>query len=98
METIVASTPWWINALLGIVVANLLVWPLASRWVESHLEIFLLMVGAAAVTISGGWSVDFIYETLQYPVNVAFIVLVVSVIFNNYSRYIFRVLLRSSAN
>ena len=50
------------------------------------------MVGAAAVTISGGWSVDFIYETLQYPVNVAFIVLVVSVIFNNYSRYIFRVL------
>ena len=92
METIVASTPWWINALLGIVVANLLVWPLTSRWVESHLEIFLLMVGAAAVTISGGWSVDFIYETLQYPVNVAFIVLVVSVIFNNYSRYIFRVL------
>lgn len=92
METIVASTPWWINALLGIVVANLLVWPLASRWVESHLEIFLLLVGAAAVTISGGWSVDFIYETLQYPVNVAFIVLVVSVIFNNYSRYIFRVL------
>lgn len=92
METIVASTPWWINALLGIVVANLLVWPLASRWVESHLEIFLLMVGAAAVTISGGWSVDFIYETLQYPVNVAFIVLIVSVIFNNYSRYIFRVL------
>lgn len=92
METIVASTPWWINALLGIVVANLLVWPLTSRWVESHLEIFLLTVGAAAVTISGGWSVDFIYETLQYPVNVAFIVLVVSVIFNNYSRYIFRVL------
>ncbi len=78
--------------MLGVVVANLLVWPLASRWVESHLEIFLLAVGAAAVTVSGGWSVDFIYETLQYPVNVAFIVLVVSVIFNNYSRYIFRVL------
>lgn len=80
------------NILLGVVVANLLVWPLASRWVESHLEIFLLAVGAVAVTVSGGWSVDFIYETLQYPVNVAFIVLVVSVIFNNYSRYIFRVL------
>ena len=78
--------------MLGVVVANLLVWPLASRWVESHLEIFLLAVGAVAVTVSGGWSVDFIYETLQYPVNVAFIVLVVSVIFNNYSRYIFRVL------
>ena len=84
------------NILLGVVVANLLVWPLASRWVESHLEIFLLAVGAAAVTVSGGWSVDFIYETLQYPVNVAFIVLVVlgsvASLDNNYSRYIFRVL------
>ncbi len=80
------------NILLGIIVVNLLVWPLASRWVESHLELFLLGVGAAAVTVSGGWSVDFLYETLNYPVNVAFIVLIVSVIFNNYSRYIFRVL------
>ncbi len=92
METAVVQTSIWINLLLGLIVINLLVWPLTSRWVESHLEMFLLGVGAAAVTVSGGWSVDFIYETLQYPVNVAFIVLVVSVIFNNYSRYIFRVL------
>ncbi len=90
METV--AVPLWMNILLGIIVVNLLVWPLASRWVESHLELFLLAVGAAAVTVSGGWSVDFLYETLNYPVNVAFIVLIVSVIFNNYSRYIFRVL------
>lgn len=90
METI--AVPLWMNILLGIIVVNLLVWPLALRWVESHLELFLLGVGAAAVTVSGGWSVDFLYETLNYPVNVAFIVLIVSVIFNNYSRYIFRVL------
>jgi len=93
METVIAAqTPLWMNILLGIIVLNLLVWPLASRWVESHLELFLLGVGAAAVTVSGGWSVNFLYETLNYPVNVAFIVLIVSVIFNNYSRYIFRVL------
>ena len=85
METL-AATPWWVNVLLGIVAINLLIWPLTSRWVESHLELFLLGVGAAAVTISGGWSTAFLYETLNYPVNVAFIVLVVSVIFNNYSR------------
>lgn len=90
MESVIV--PLWVNILLGIIVVNLLVWPLASRWVESHLELFLLGVGAAAVTVSGGWSVDFLYETLNYPVNVAFIVLIVSVIFNNYSRYIFRVL------
>lgn len=78
--------------LLFIVVLNLLVWPLASKKVEGNLEIFLLAVGAAAVTIIGGWSPGFLYETLNAPINVAFIVLVVSVIFSNYSRYIFRVL------
>ncbi len=92
METLATQTPLWMNILLGLIVINLLIWPLTSRWVESHLEIFLLGVGAAAVTVSGNWNVDFVYETLQYPVNVAFIVLVVSVIFNNYSRYIFRIL------
>ncbi len=78
--------------LLGLVVVNLLVWPLVSKWVENHLEVFLLLVGVAAVTISGGWSKSFIYQTLNAPINVAFIVLVVSIIFNYYSRYIFRVL------
>lgn len=78
--------------LLTIVVVNLLVWPLVSKWVENHLEVFLLLVGVAAVTITKGWSTEFIYQTLNAPVNVAFIVLVVSVIFNYYSRYIFRIL------
>ena len=78
--------------LLAIVVLHLLVWPLASKWVENQLELFLLAVGAVAVTIIGGWNKNFVYETLNSPVNVAFIVLVVSVIFNYYSRYIFRVL------
>lgn len=92
METAFVQTPLWVNILLGIVALNLLVWPFVSRWVESHLEIFLLLVGAVAVTVSGGWNGNFIKETLLAPVNVSFIVIVVSVIFNNYSRYIFRVL------
>ncbi len=91
MET-VTQVPLWMNILLGIVALHLLVMPLTSRWVESHLELFLLAVGAAAVTVSNGWSGDLIRQTLTAPVNVAFIVVVVSVIFNNYSRYIFRVL------
>ena len=78
--------------LLSVLVLNLLVWPLVSKWVENHLEMFLLAVGVAAITIGGGWSKEFIYQTLHAPVNVAFIVLVVSVIFTHYSRYIFRIL------
>ena len=78
--------------LLAVIVLNLLIWPLVSKWVENHLEIFLLIIGVAAVTVAGGWNKDFIYQTFNAPVNVAFIVLVVSVIFNYYSRYIFRML------
>ena len=92
METVVTQTPLWINILLGIVALHLLVVPLTSRWAESHLELFLLTVGAAAVTVNGGWSSELVRKTLSSPVYVSFIVLVVSVIFNNYSRYIFRVL------
>jgi predicted cation transporter len=88
----ITQTPLWVNILLGLVALNLLVLPLVSRWVESHLELFLLAVGAVAVTISGGWSGEFIKSTLTYPVTVSFIVIVVSVIFNHYSNYIFRVL------
>lgn len=89
MET---NVPLGINLLLGVVAVCLLVLPLTVRWVESHLELFLLAIGATAVTVSGGWSFDLLRKTLASPVYVSFIVLVVSVIFNNYSRYIFRVL------
>lgn len=89
---VLTQTPLWVNILLAIVALHLLILPLVSRWVESHLELFLLAVGATAVTVSGGWSVEFIKSTLTYPVTVSFIVLVVSVIFNHYSNYIFRIL------
>ncbi len=92
METALPQVPLWMNILLGIVALHLLVMPLVSRWAESHLELFLLAIGAAAVTISGKWSGELIHKTLAAPVYVSFIVVVVSVIFNNYSRYIFRIL------
>lgn len=92
METTLTHVPLWTNILLGLVALHLLVLPLTSRWVESHLELFLVAVGAVAVTVSGGWSGELVHKTLSAPVYVSFIVVVVSVIFNNYSRYIFRVL------
>ena len=92
MEQVVSQPSIWVNLLLGLVAVCLLVMPLAVRWVESHLELFLLAIGAVAVTISGGWSGQLVRHTLSAPVYVSFIVVVVSVIFNNYSRYIFRVL------
>lgn len=92
MQTVVTQVPLWMNILLGIVALHLLVMPLTVRWVESHLELFLLAVGAVAVTVSESWSEELVHKALSAPVYVSFIVVVVSVIFNNYSRYIFRVL------
>ncbi len=92
METVITQPPLWMNLLLGLVALCLLVMPLTVRWVESHLELFLLAVGGVSVTISGGWSGELVRDTLSSPVYVSFIVVVVSIIFNNYSRYIFRVL------
>ena len=92
MEQVVSQTSLGVNVLLGMVALCLLILPLTVRWVESHLELFLLAVGALAVTISGGWTGSLVRDTLSSPVYVSFIVVVVSIIFNNYSRYIFRVL------
>lgn len=89
METV---APILMKVLLAGVALCLLIMPLTLRWVESHLEIFLLAVGATAVTVSAGWNFELVRKTLASPVYVSFIVVVVSVIFNNYSRYIFRVL------
>ena len=75
METVVTQVPLWMNILLGIIALHLLIMPLTSRWVESHLELFLLAIGAAAVTVSGGWSGSLIRQTLSSPVYVSFIVL-----------------------
>ncbi|MBP5403692.1 MAG: DUF1646 family protein [Elusimicrobiaceae bacterium] len=92
MQTVLPQVPLWMNILLGIIALHLLIMPLVSRWAESHLELFLLAIGAAAVTVSGGWNGALVHKTLATPVYVSFIVVVVSVIFNNYSRYIFRIL------
>jgi predicted cation transporter len=58
--------------LLGIVLAG----PFCVRWIEKNLEIFLLLCGAAALTISGfaiidgesfGWSTEVVREALTTP-------------------------------
>ena len=84
MEQVVSQPSLGINILLSLVALCLLILPLTIRWVESHLELFLLAVGAVAVTISGGWSGQLVRNTLSSPVYVSFIVVVVSIIFNNY--------------
>lgn len=55
---------------LGLIVAAALVLPFAMAAVERHLEIFLLALGAGAVTISGVWSQALVVEALREPVRI----------------------------
>lgn len=59
-------------AIMGLV----LVLPLSSKRVEEELELFLLAMGALAVTASGAWSAHLVAEALREPVKIAAAVLV----------------------
>ncbi|MDD5209268.1 MAG: DUF1646 family protein [Elusimicrobiales bacterium] len=52
---------------LAVVMALTLVLPFSVRRVEEELEAFLLVMGAAAVTISGLWSPHLLGEALKEP-------------------------------
>ncbi|MBI4424329.1 MAG: DUF1646 family protein [Elusimicrobia bacterium] len=71
---------WVFAALFGIMGA-VLVLPFAVKRVEEELEIFLLAMGAAAVTVSGQWSRHLLLETLHEPVQISLAVLVFGLVF-----------------
>jgi predicted cation transporter len=56
--------------------------PLISPWIEERLELFLLGVGAMAVTISWSWSEAVIVEAILRPMKVCGAVLLGSLIFS----------------
>jgi len=55
---------------LAAIAALALVLPLLSRRVEERLEPFFLVLGAAAVTVSGLWSGPLVAEALKAPVTI----------------------------
>lgn len=53
---------------LSVVLILVLILPFRVRFVEENLELFFLVMGAIAVTISGLWSYDLVCEALKEPV------------------------------
>jgi len=53
---------------LGVIMGLVLVLPFTVRWVEEELEAFLLVMGIAAVTMSGLWSAHLVTEMLVEPI------------------------------
>lgn len=66
---------------LGLIMGMVLVLPFSVRWVEEELEVFLLVMGCLAVTMSGLWSRHLIGEVLTEPIKISAAVLVFGVLF-----------------
>jgi len=71
----------WIIIGLGGVMGLVLVLPFLSRKVEEALELFLLIMGIASVTISKRWSWHLIEEALREPLMISAAVLVAGLAF-----------------
>jgi len=61
---------------LGLVLIATLVLPFSVKKIEEELELFLLIMGITAVTISGVWSKDLVIEALKEPLLISATVLV----------------------
>lgn len=73
---------------LCLVMVLVFVLPFSVRWVEEELEAFLLVMGVAAVTMSGAWSLHLIEEALREPIKIAAAVLVFGFVFRRFRRAI----------
>lgn len=70
-----------VMTLLSLIVLAALTLPFLVHKVEEELEIFLLVCGLAAVTVSSAWSGHLVAEALKEPVAITAAVLVLGVLF-----------------
>ncbi len=64
------SIPIYQIVLLSLITLITLLFPFIFRLVNDYIEYFFLVMGVAALTISGGWSVDVLLEALKAPVTI----------------------------
>jgi predicted cation transporter len=68
MTEIPAEPVWGIVVGLVIIALMVLVLPFKVKLIEHNLEVFFLVMGIAAVTVSGRWTLDLVIEALKSPV------------------------------
>lgn len=79
----ISLAPWQTILLSGVVLAALFV-PFLFKKAEEELEIFLLVCGALAVSVSGLWSGHLVWEALKEPIMISAAVLVLGLLFKRY--------------
>jgi predicted cation transporter len=63
-----AEPIWWMAAGLILVALIVLLAPFKFKWCEHNLEVFFLIMGVAAVTVSWSWSGELLLEALKAPI------------------------------
>ena len=58
---------WWVGGLI-IVILTVLILPFKLKWCEHNLELFFLIMGILAVSISRQWSGELVVNALKAPV------------------------------
>jgi len=59
---------WWMAVALIVLALLVLILPFKIKWCEHNLEVFFLIMGLLAVTISQQWSLELILEAIKSPV------------------------------
>ncbi len=82
---------------LCLIFIAVLAGPFLNAAIESHLELFLLLMGVMSATVSGAWNAELIYEGLSAPISITLAVLGAGLVFhylrNTIDRGIRRVLI-----
>lgn len=72
---------YWVVAGLALIMALVLLLPFSIKRVEEELELFLLIMGCAAMTVSGLWNWHIIKESLEEPLKISLAVLFAGYLF-----------------
>ncbi|OGS08215.1 MAG: hypothetical protein A2270_10305 [Elusimicrobia bacterium RIFOXYA12_FULL_51_18] len=72
---------YWVIPSLALIMALVLLLPFSIKRVEEELEIFLLVMGCAAMTLSGLWNRHIVKESFVEPINISIAVLVAGFMF-----------------
>jgi len=59
---------WWLVTVQVLIILIVLLAPFKVKWCEHNLEVFFLIMGLAAVTVSSSWSGQLIIDALKSPV------------------------------
>lgn len=77
-----------VTVLLTIIILAALLMPFTIHAVEKELEIFLFILGVAAVTVTGDWSWNLIAHAIKEPVGISLAVLITGLLFRRYKKQV----------